>query len=124
MRGLSRATTAFLLVPVIAALLAGTGEAHKTITSKFTYNADIFPIFAARCGHCHVAGGVAPMSLVSYQDSFPWAESLRAELLGAADDETGDVIKAAHRNLSARELDMVLDWAVGGTPEGDPAKAP
>src|ERR1044071_2087379 len=114
MRGLLRAIIVSLLGLMTAVFLSGTVDAHKTITSKFTYNGDIFPIFAARCGHCHVAGGVAPMSLVSYQDSFPWAESLRAELLDAADDETGDVIKAAHRNLSARELDMVLDWAVGG----------
>ena len=64
------------------------------------------------------------MSLVTYQDAFPWAESLRTELLNSEEGDAEDYVKAAHGSLSARELDVVLDWAVGGTPEGDPAKAP
>ena len=117
-----------LLLAVLA--LAVTGEAHKAITSKFTYNADVYPIFLSRCGHCHVMGGVGPMSLLRYEDAFPWAEAFRTELLEAG--ETGanepnrgeDFITTAHRELSARELDVILDWATGGTPEGDAAKAP
>ncbi|MCM3878922.1 MAG: hypothetical protein ND807_02330 [Vicinamibacterales bacterium] len=118
--------------PAVAAVCATLsfwlpGEAHKGITSKFTYNADVYPIFLNRCGHCHVAGGVGPMSLLSYEDAFPWAESLRAELLeteGATADDPAGFIAAAHRNAPARELDVILDWAGGGTPEGDPAMAP
>ena len=117
-------------------LLAQPGEAHKGITSKFTYNAEVYPIFLNRCGRCHVEGGVGPMSLLKYEDAFPWAESLRTELLAAssgeaplpsrspAGAETGDFTKAAHRQISARELDIILDWATGGTPEGDKAKTP
>ncbi len=33
-------------------------------------------------------------------------------------------MKAAHRQISGRELDIVLDWATGGTPEGDKAQTP
>lgn len=101
------------------------GETHKPITSKYTYTEDVFPIFNARCGACHVAGGVAPMSLLTYRDSIPWAESIRAELVAAhmppwyADAGYGE-LKEAHR-LSPRELDIVLTWATGGTPQG-PAK--
>lgn len=127
MRLLSRIAAASCAT--LAALLAFSpaGEAHKAITSRFTYNADVYPVFANRCGQCHIAGGVAPMSLLNYEEAFPWAESLRAELLEAGDatnDAPGDFIRAAHRDLSARELDIVIDWAVGGTPEGDGAKAP
>ena len=50
------------------------GEAHKGVTAKHTYNSDVYPIFASRCAHCHVGGGVGPMSLVSYEEAFPWAE--------------------------------------------------
>jgi hypothetical protein len=114
-------TAAALLLATVA--FQTTAEAHKAITSKYTYRADVYPIFVSRCGHCHIAGGVGPMSLVTYEDAFPWAESLRAELLDAEKDPAGDFVKAAHRTLSARELDIVLDWAVGGTPEGDSAAA-
>jgi hypothetical protein len=122
---------------VVAAFFTALGHGHKGITSKFTYNADVYPIFLSRCGRCHIDGGVGPMSLLKYEDAFPWAESLRAELLSAASGEeanlprrssagaeSGDFIKAAHRQISARELDVVLDWATGGTPEGDKSNTP
>jgi hypothetical protein len=102
-------------------------HAHKGVTSRFTYNGEVYPIFLNRCGHCHVEGGVGPMSLLSYPDAYPWAESLRAELLeteGPSADSTPNFVRLAHRDLPARELDVILDWATGGNPEGDPAKAP
>jgi hypothetical protein len=129
---MTRTTPAFVLLAVLA--LAPAGDAHKGITSRFTYNADVYPVFLNRCGRCHVDGGVGPMSLVKYEDAFPWAESLRAELMSAYGEPSAgsanakvdphDFVKAAHRQISARELDIILDWAGGGTPEGDKAQTP
>ncbi len=109
---------------VLAALAAGVrrGEAHKAITSKYTYNDDVFPILKERCSQCHVAGGVAPMSLMTYDEAFPWAESIRAELVAAhmppwnAEDGFGN-LKRAHA-LPPKELDVLLTWATGGNPRG------
>ncbi len=98
------------------------GEAHKAITSKYTYNDDVFPILRDRCASCHVTGGVAPMSLMTYDDAFPWAESIRAELVAAhmppwnAEEGYGE-IKRAH-TLTPKELDVILTWATGGNPRG------
>jgi mono/diheme cytochrome c family protein len=98
-------------------------EAHKAITSKYTYNDDVFPIFRDRCAQCHVENGVAPMSLTTYKDAYPWAESIRAELVAGhmppwnAADGFGELKHA--RTLTARELDVVLTWATGGNPQGD-----
>ena len=123
---MTRAAVGGVAALVVWALSTLPGAAHKGVTSKFTYNAEVYPIFLNRCGRCHVEGGVGPMSLVKYEDAFPWAESLRTELLAAASGEESapDFIKAAHRQLSARELDIILDWATGGTPEGDKANSP
>src|SRR5947207_4792425 len=113
------AVAAFVAAMVIA---SQRGEAHKAITSKYTYNDDVFPIFRDRCSRCHVTGGVAPMSLMTYDEAFPWAESIRAELVSAhmppwnADDGFGD-LKRAH-TLSPNELDIILTWATGGNPRG------
>ena len=100
------------------------GDAHKGVTSKFTNNAEVYPIFLNRCGRCHIDGGVGGMSLLKYEEAFPWAESLRAELMTAhpntvreGDSEKADphdFVKAAHRHISARGLDVVLDWPTGG----------
>ena len=104
------------------ALATQPAGAHKAITSKYTYNDDVFPIFRDRCASCHVPGGIAPMSLMTYDDAFPWAESIRAELVAAhmppwnADEGYGE-IKRAH-TLSPKELDVILTWATGGNPRG------
>jgi hypothetical protein len=116
-----------VLLMVAAAVAVGVlsqtpGEAHKAITSKYTYNDDVFPILRDKCARCHVAGGVAPMSLMTYDEAFPWAESIRAELVANhmppwnAEEGFG-ALKAAH-TLSPRELDIILTWATGGNPRG------
>lgn len=107
---------------ILFAVAGERGEAHKPVTSKYTYNDDVFPILRDRCARCHVPGGVAPMSLMTYEEAFPWGESIRAELVAAhmppaaADAGFGDV-KRAHA-LSAREIDVLLTWASGGNPRG------
>ena len=107
---------------MIVAAAVVPGRAHKPITSKYTYNDDVFPILRERCSRCHVPGGVAPMSLMTYEEAFPWAESIRAELVAAhmppaaADDGFGDVVRA--HALSPRELDVIMTWASGGNPRG------
>jgi hypothetical protein len=102
------------------------GEAHKPITSKYTYNQDVFAILQARCGACHVAGGIAPMSLMTYAEAFPWSESIHAELVAGHmppwSSDAGD-FKNSHK-LSAREFDILVTWAVGGNPAGDLSRRP
>lgn len=121
---MTRAGIATGIVAGLLLLLVSAATAHEGVTSKFTYNADVYPVFLKRCGGCHIDGGVGPMSLLKYEDAFPWAESLRAELLDAAGGDPHDFVKAAHRQISGRELDIVLNWATGGTPEGDKAQTP
>ncbi|MDA1092719.1 MAG: hypothetical protein O3A25_05555 [Acidobacteria bacterium] len=108
-------------VLVVGAFTTSTGG-HTAINSRFTYNEHLFPIFQRQCGSCHVAGGVAPMSLLTYQEAFPWTQSIREEVLGLrmppwkAEDGFGDFLNG--HVLPAHEMDMILEWAGGGYPEG------
>ena len=104
------------LVLASLTLATGRGEAHKPITSKYTYNDDVFPIFRDRCSRCHVTGGVAPMSLMTYEEAFPWAESIRAELVTAhmppANPEEGfGSIRKAFQNTKICLL-LTFSWPV------------
>jgi hypothetical protein len=119
-----------LRVAIGAAVLAVAvfpGEAHKPITSPFTFNEDVFPIVREHCGSCHVRGGSAPMSLLTHGDAVPWGESLKLELIAGhmppwqIDGGTG--FRNVHA-LTGRELNVLLTWAAGGTPVGSPEKAP
>src|SRR5712691_1479437 len=129
---------AHLLVAMVAGIL-GVGfvgsasvQAHKPVTSPYTYNEHIFPILREHCGRCHVEGGVAPMSLLRYQDpsggAFAWAQAIGEVLVSQAmppwyADPTGPSVTPAH-TLTSRELDMIVTWAAGGAPEGDPSRRP
>jgi hypothetical protein len=106
----------------LVGVMSPTPEAHKTITSKFNYTEHIFPILRDRCARCHFSGGPTPMSLTTYQDAMPWAESIREQLVAQKmppwyADPTGPAVKGGH-TLSTRELDTIVTWATGGTPNG------
>src|SRR5688500_1227100 len=87
---------------VLALLLAASSmQAHKPITSPYTYNEHVFPIMRDRCGRCHVSGGATPMSLLTYREASPWAESIREQLTAEAmppwyADPTGPAVKGGH----------------------------
>ena len=124
---------AHVIVPaatVIAVLFLAQslGEAHKPITSPYTYNEDVFPILRDRCGRCHVPGGVAPMSLMTYKDAFPWGESIRTELVaGHMPPGRTELAAGTFRNgheLSARDLNILMVWVTGGNPMGNDDRAP
>jgi hypothetical protein len=111
------------LTMALVVLIARDTDAHKAVTSPYDYNKDVFPLLRDRCGRCHIAGGPAPMSLMTYKDAVMWAESIRDELTTGrmppwpVDARSPAV--AGGRTISSREIDTIVTWASGGTPHGD-----
>src|ERR1700681_1016962 len=72
-----RAAGPYVAVAFAGALLlvvaAEHTDAHKPVTSKYDYNRDVFPLLQDHCASCHVQGGPAPMSLMTYDAAVPWA---------------------------------------------------
>lgn len=123
-----RLAAAAIALLVLATLFAADTEAHKAITSPYNYNDHVFPILRDRCGRCHFPDGPTPMSLLTYTDTLPWAESMREQLVGERmppwyADPTGPAVKGGH-SVTPREIDILITWATGGTPQGDLAKKP
>ena len=93
-----------------------------------TYQKDIAPILQKHCQECHRPGEIAPMSLMSYKDSRPWAKSIRQAVLvkkmppWSADPHYGKF--SNDRSLTQSEIDTLAAWADGGAPEGNPNDAP
>jgi hypothetical protein len=119
---LALATTA-----AVAWFGAGT-FAHKPITSPFTFYEDVLPITSVQCGACHEPEGIAPMSLLTPDSATPWGESMRLELVAGHMPPWASVSPQERfrdlRRLSARELNVLLTWAAGGTPPGDTPATP
>lgn len=123
--GFVRVTALVALVALGLALVGPRLVAHKIITSKYTYDEEVFPILRDRCGQCHAPDGPTPMSLLTYNDANPWAEAIREQLLTEAMppwyvDASGPAVKGG-QHLTAKEYDVLMTWAGGGAPEGKQA---
>lgn len=49
-------------------------EAHEV--KNPTFSKDIAPIFQEKWQNCHRKDSIAPMSLIAYEETRPWAKSL------------------------------------------------
>ena len=105
--------------------MASSNTAEKT---SITFTKQVAPILQKRCEECHRPGGVAPMSLATYEDSRPWARAIREKVarrqmppfhavgtLGRYQDDP---------RLTEDEIDMIKAWVDAGAPKGDPKEMP
>src|SRR4029079_325908 len=75
--------------------------------------------------NCHRPGEIAPMSLLTFQDTRPWVKSIATQVSKGtmppwhADPTRGEFLN--DRRLAAAEKDTILKWANAGPPEGDRA---
>src|SRR5689334_6663297 len=58
-----------------------TAAAPVTVPGEVTFSKDIAPILQRSCQNCHQPDGVAPMSLITYQDARPWAKAIKQRTL-------------------------------------------
>src|SRR5262245_14469662 len=66
---------------VVCVVSAGSAQSPGGATATPTFNADVAPILQANCVTCHRAGEVAPMSLMTYDETRPWARAIKAKVL-------------------------------------------
>jgi len=115
--------TLYRMIAIILLVFAVSNpRAHKPISSKYTYSEDVYPIFLEHCGSCHSEDGVGPMSLLTYGDAYPWAQSIKEEIINLSmppwSPEEGFGAFKHRSSLTAHELNVLVDWSNGGTPEG------
>ena len=120
------------LVWVSAVLVRGAGverqDAPKPTGAVPTFTKDVAPILYKNCTQCHRPGEIAPMSLLTYEDARPWAKSMRDEVSDGtmppwhADAPHGTFLN--DRSLTAADKDVIIKWANGGAPKGDPKDLP
>jgi hypothetical protein len=95
-----------------------------------TFTKDIAPILQDKCQECHHNGSIAPMSLVTYEETRPWAKSMRQRVLARQMppwhiDKTLGVQKFKNDiSLSDEQIDMIVHWVDAGAPQGDPKDMP
>jgi len=110
--------------------LSAPSTAAKLEQGPVTFSKDIAPIFQAKCEECHRKGTVAPMSLITYQETRPWAKAIRERVLSRqmppwhVDKTVGIQHFANDRSLTEAELNTIVRWVDAGAPQGDPKDMP
>ena len=113
------------LIAVIGSLL---GAGTLAASDSPTFYKDVLPVLQANCQSCHRPGEVAPMSLLTYESSRPWAKAIKTAVVKKqmppwfADPAYGHF--ANERRLSERDIQTLTSWADAGAPAGDAKDAP
>ena len=92
------------------------------------YSEDIASILYDNCTECHNSGGIAPFSLMNYQEASSMAPQVVLSIISGQmppwPADTNYQRYAHERILSTSEINKIIDWNNNGTPEGDPNLAP
>jgi len=111
--------------------LALAGQAAPTDSTNVTFTKDIAPILQRTCQNCHRPnGGLAPMSLTTFEEVRPWARSIKMRTAKREmppwfiEKNVGIQHFKDDVSLSDREIATIGAWVDSGAPRGNPADMP
>jgi mono/diheme cytochrome c family protein len=124
--------TALTVLTILAAVFFVAQSSGADILAKskaaVTFNKDVAPILFKNCADCHRPGEAAPMSLLSYKETRPWARSIREKVVSRemppwhADPRVGQFSNDSR--LTQAEIDTITAWVDGGAQEGNSRDLP
>ena len=97
-------------------------------TTAPTFYRDVLPILEQHCQICHRAGGIAPMSFETYEETRPWAAAIRRATQEKsmppwfADSNVGKF--SNDPSLAPVEIATLAAWIDANSPSGQPGDAP
>ena len=111
-------------------LFATVASAQTATAPAPTFAKDIAPIFQAKCQECHQPNSIAPMSLITFAESRPWARSIKSRVSQRQmppwhiDPSVGVQKFKNDMSLSQKQIDTIVAWVDAGAPQGDPKDMP
>src|SRR5438045_8750860 len=91
---------------------------------KVTFSKDVAPILQAKCQNCHEPGSIAPMSLRTFEETRPWAKSIRQRVSTRQmppwhiDRSVGVQKFKNDMSLTDEQVQTIVDWVDQGAPQG------
>jgi len=117
-----------LALLMTAWLMPGSVAGQGTKTSRPTFYKDVLPILQNSCQSCHRSGESAPMPLVTYEQTRPWAQQIAAAVQMKmmppwfADPRYGHF--ANDSSLTDEQISTITAWERAGALAGDAHDAP
>jgi hypothetical protein len=116
------------LLTAMTALTVMSAEITTDRPSALTFNKDVLPILQNNCQSCHRPGGVAPMSLMTYENVRPLAKAIKTAVVTKkmppwfADPHVGEFRNAPR--MTDADVQKIVAWVDNGTREGEAADKP
>ena len=123
MEVVDRKSRACVLLLAIVSCFALATPAQEPNNPPPTFTKDVAPILQKHCVTCHRPGEAAPFSMLTYEDTRPWAPMMKMAVTQKimppwfADPHYGHF--ANERSLSAEEIRTLVAWVNGGAQKGD-----
>lgn len=101
---------------------------ERTVPKTPTFTKHVLPILQKSCQECHRPGTNAPMSLMTYEETRPWARSIKEKVVTRymppwhIDRTVGEYYPDP--SLSDEEIAIIARWVDGGALKGNIADAP
>jgi hypothetical protein len=116
---------------ILSGLSIAAESSNKTAAEPpVTFAKDIAPIFQEKCQDCHRRGSLAPMSLVTYAETRPWAKAIKERVVlrqmppWHIDKTVGVQQFKNDISLSAGQIKAIVQWVDAGAPPGNPKDMP
>jgi hypothetical protein len=115
---------------LISAILPSLAVAAELTTKTPTFAKDVAPILQEKCQACHRAGSMAPMSLVTYEETRPWVKDIKQRVVARTmppwhlDKTVGIQHFQNDISLSDEQISLIARWVDAGAPMGDPKDMP
>jgi hypothetical protein len=113
------------------AMAAGATAQTPSPNAGPTFAKDVAPILQRSCQNCHRHGSIGPMSLLTYEDTRPWARAIKTRVSKRQmppwnlDTTAGTIHKFKDDpSLSEAEISAIVRWVDAGAPRGNAADMP
>jgi hypothetical protein len=113
-----------------AAAFSSISAAAELGSREVTFSKDVAPILQEKCQSCHREGQMAPMSLVTYEQTRPWAKAIKTRVVARQmppwhlDKTVGIQSFQNDMSLSDEQIAIIARWVDEGAPQGNPKDMP
>src|SRR3984893_18742536 len=128
MKVVQRSIASFTILLAATLCFAAHSRSQEPSNPPPTFTKDVAPILQRHCQACHRPGEAAPFSMLTYEDTLPWAPTMKMVVTRKimppwfADPQYGHF--ANERSLSADEIRTLVAWVNGGSQKGAPEEMP
>src|SRR3954452_13615288 len=109
---------------------ATSSRAAADAATTVTFTRDVAPILQQKCQECHQPGSIAPMSLITYEETRPWARAIRQKVSQREmppwhiDKSVGIQKFKNDFSLTDEQIATIVRWVDDGARKGDPRDLP